>query len=283
MNLLIIEDEPASALRLKKMVQELDPEIRVGEIIDSISSAVEYFRTHPAPDLVLMDIHLADGLSFEIFKDVDVNCPVVFTTAYDQYALQAFKVNSIDYLMKPVKKQELEAALSKYSRLHPVKTDNYPSHDNHPSQEKNPSQVDNPSLISAKTLAELASLLTQQHKEYLKRLVIRIGQQIKVLEVKDLAYFYIEEKIVFAVNFKGDRYPVDLSLDQLEEQLDPVRYFRINRGFIVSLESIDSMYTYSKARIKIKLKPQCELETITSTERSAEFRDWLKGSRSLGL
>ena len=112
--------------------------------------------------------------------------------------------------------------------------------------------------------------------------MIRIGQQIKVVDIKDLAYFYIEEKIVFTVNFKGDRYPVDLSLDQLEEQLDPARYFRINRAFIVSLESIEAMYTYSKARIKIKLKPPCELETITSTERSAEFRDWLKGGRTVG-
>jgi DNA-binding LytR/AlgR family response regulator len=265
MNLLIIEDEPASALRLKKMVQELDPEIRVGEIIDSISSAVEYFRTHSAPDLVLMDIHLADGLSFEIFKEAEVNCPVIFTTAYDQYALQAFKVNSIDYLMKPVKKQELDTAVAKYRRHHKAKT----GHQTSPE--------DQAMIIPAKALSDLAALLTQQQKEHLNRLVIRIGQQIKVLEVKDLAYFYIEEKIVFAVNFKGDRYPVDLSLDHLEEQLDPVRYFRINRGFIVSLESIEAMYTYSKARIKIRLKPRCELETITSTERSAGFRDWLKG------
>jgi two-component system LytT family response regulator len=251
MNLLIIEDEPASAQRLKKMAEEIDPDLRVLDILDSISASVEYFRNHTTPDLVLLDIHLADGLSFEIFREVEVNCPVIFTTAYDQYAIQAFKVNSIDYLMKPVKKAELAEAFRKLKKLAPVKPDY--------------------------NLALLAEVIAKQKKEYLKRLVIRIGQQIKILDIKDLAYFYIEEKIVFTVNFKSDRYPVDLSLDQLEEQLDPERFFRINRGFIVSLESIEAMYTYSKARIKIKLKPPCDLETITSTERSAGFREWLKG------
>ncbi len=267
MNLLIIEDEPASAQRLKKMAEEISPENIVLEILDSIASSVEYFRANPAPDLVLMDIHLADGLSFEIFKEVRVDSYVIFTTAYDQYAIQAFKVNSIDYLLKPIKKQELTAAFQKYLTRTSVKTHDHPSKDNLPQS--------SPAL--ARDIARIAELLVRHEKDYLKRLVIRIGQQIRVLEIMDLAYFYIEEKIVFAVNFKGDRYPLDLSLDQLEEQLDPARYFRINRGFIVSLESIDAMYTYSKARIKIKLKPPCDLETITSTDRSAEFREWLKG------
>ena len=250
MNLLIIEDEPASAQRLKKMAEEIDPGVKVLEILDSISSSVEWFKAHLAPDLVLMDIHLADGLSFEIFKKAEVSCPVIFTTAYDQYAIQAFKVNSIDYLLKPIKKTELADAFRKMQRIAPVGPNDY--------------------------LALMATLMGKE-KEYLKRIVIRIGQQLKILDIKELAYFYIEEKIVFSVNVKGDRYPVDLSLDQLEEQLDPGRFFRINRAFIISMESIDAMYTYSKARIKIKLKPPCDLETITSTERSAGFREWLKG------
>lgn len=251
MNILIIEDEPASAQRLKKMAAEIDPEVKVLEILDSISSAVEWFRNHVSPDLVLMDIHLADGLSFEIFKETEVGCPVIFTTAYDQYAIQAFKVNSIDYLLKPIKKTELAEAFRKLERL--------------------------TSPLSSIDIAKLSAFISAPEKEYLKRLVIRLGQQIKMFEVKDLAYFYIEEKIVFCVNFHGDRYPLDLSLDQLEAQLDPGRFFRINRAFIVSIESISAMITYSKSRIKIKLKPPCDLETITSTERSADFRDWLKG------
>lgn len=249
MRLLIIEDEPATGRRLQKMAEEIEPEARVLDVIDSITGAVEWFRNHTSPDLVLMDIHLADGLSFEIFRQVNIDCPVIFTTAYDQYAIQAFKVNGIDYLLKPVKKAELAEAFNKFRRL---------------GAQKLPAD-----------LSGLLSLVSRPRPEYLQRLVIRLGQQIKVLEVKDLSYFYIDAKIVFAVNFKGDRYPLDSSLDQLESQLDPGRFFRINRAFIISFESIDTMITYSKARIKIRLKPPCELESITSAERSAGFREWL--------
>jgi len=251
MKLLIIEDEPASAQRLKKLAEEIEPGITVLEILDSISASVDWFRTHTEPDLILSDIHLADGLSFEIFKEVQIACPVIFTTAFDQYAIQAFKHNSIDYLLKPIKRTELAEALRKFRKLQP----SAPGFD----------------------LSMLSAMLGKQEKEYLKRIVIRLGQQIKVVEVKDLAYFYIDEKIVFGVSFNKDRYPMDLSLDQFEKQLDPERFFRINRAFIISLEAIDTMITYSKARIKIKLKPPCEVESITSTERSAEFREWLRG------
>lgn len=251
MKLLIIEDEPASAQRLKNLAEEIDPGIIILEILDSIASAMDWFNNHTEPDLILSDIHLADGLSFEIFKEVSISCPVIFTTAYDQYAIQAFKVNSIDYLLKPIKKTELTEALRKFKKIQPSSA-----------------RID---------LSLLTSMIDKAGKDYLKRLMIRIGQQIKVIEVKDIAYFYIEEKIVFAVSFTKDRHPMDISLDQLEKQLDPERFFRINRAFIISLASIETMLTYSKARIKIKLKPPCEVESITSTERSAEFRDWLRG------
>jgi DNA-binding LytR/AlgR family response regulator len=254
MKLLIIEDEPASAQRLKKLAEEIEPEVTVLETLDSITSAVDWFKMHTEPDLILCDIQLADGVSFEIFKEVSISCPVIFTTAFDQYAIQAFKVNSIDYLLKPIKKTELAEAFRKFKKIRPAEP-----------------KID---------LALLSSMVGQAAKEYLKRIMVRIGQQIKVVEVKAIAYFYIEEKIVFAVTFSKDRHPMDLSLDQLEKQLDPERFFRINRAFIISMESIETMITYSKARIKIKLKPPCELETITSTERSAEFRDWLRGEGS---
>jgi DNA-binding LytR/AlgR family response regulator len=251
MKLLIIEDEPASAQRLKKLVEEIDPEIIVLEILDSITSTIEWFQAHTEPDLILADIQLADGLSFEIFKEISISCPVIFTTAFDQYAIQAFKVHSIDYLLKPIKKAELAEALRKFNKIRPLLR-----------------QVD---------LALLNSIAGQTAKEYLKRIIVRMNQQIRVLDLKDLAYFYIEEKIVFAMTFAKSRHSMDLSLDQLEKQLDPERFFRINRAFIVSLDSIESMYTYSKARVKIRLKPPCDLESITSTERSAPFREWLKG------
>jgi DNA-binding LytR/AlgR family response regulator len=251
MKLLIIEDEPTSAQRLKKLAEEIDPEIVILEILDSITTAVDWFQRHTEPDLILSDIQLADGLSFEIFKEINISCPVIFTTAFDQYAIQAFKVNSIDYLLKPIKKTELAEAIRKFKKIQPS------------SQKFD--------------FALLTSMIGITGKDYLKRLMIRIGQQIKVVEVKNIAYFYIDEKIVFAVSFTKDRHPMDLSLDQLEKQLDPERFFRINRAFIISLESIETMLTYSKARIKIKLKPPCEIESITSTERSAAFREWLRG------
>lgn len=251
MNILIIEDEPATAQRLKKMVEEIDPDARVLDMPDSIAASVEWFRNHSEPDLLFLDIHLADGLSFDIFKEVEISCPVIFTTAFDQYAIQAFKLNSIDYLLKPVKKNELANAIRKYRKL----------------------QAPSPAI----DMGQLVRLIGKQEKEYLKRMMIRIGAQLKVIEVKEVAYFYIDEKIVFAVTFSRDRYPVDFSLDELEKQLDPERYFRINRAFIISFGSIDTMITYSKARIKVKLKPPCELESISSTEKSPLFREWLKG------
>lgn len=251
MKVLIIEDETASAGRLKKMVEEIDPGFEVVEILDSISNSVKWFREHTEPDLAFMDIHLADGLSFEIFREVEISCPVIFTTAYDQYAIQAFKVNSIDYLLKPIKKPELAEAIKKFRKVRPA------GHG-----------ID---------LSSLANLIRQEKKETLKRIMIRIGQHLKVIEVKDVSYFYIEEKIVYAVTSGNDRYPLDNSLDELERQLDPDRFFRINRAFIISFESIEALITYSKARIKVKLKPPCESESISSTEKSPLFREWLKG------
>jgi DNA-binding LytR/AlgR family response regulator len=252
MRILIIEDEPATASRLERMLKEIDPEIEVIATLDSISSSVDWFKNHTSPDLAMFDIHLADGLSLDIFREAPVHCPVIFTTAFDQYAIQAFKVNSIDYLLKPVKKDELSAALNKFKSIR------------------------KPQAFADFT--NLSDLLSRPRKEYLKRLMIRLGQQLKVLEIKDVAYFYIEEKIVFAVNTKGDRMSLDTSLDDLESQLDPERFFRINRAFILSLDSIDTLITYSKSRIKVKLKPACDVESISSTDRSAAFRDWLKGS-----
>jgi len=253
MNIVIIEDEPVSAGRLKRMAEEIDPEIRVIEVLDSIQSAVEWFNTHTDPELAFFDIHLADGLSFDIFREAGVNCPVIFTTAYDQYAIQAFKVNSIDYLLKPVKKEELAAALKKFKNL-----------------------IAKPAMPD---LSALADLVSRQKNDFLKRLMVRLGQQLKVVDIKDIAYFYIDEKIVFSVTFKGDRLPVDSSLEELEKQLDPQRFFRINRAFLISFESIEGLITYSKSRIKVKLRPPCDLESISSTERSPFFREWLKGGR----
>jgi DNA-binding LytR/AlgR family response regulator len=248
MKVLIIEDESAAANRLAKMIQEIDPSIEVVDQLDSIESSVLWLEKHPAPDLLFMDIHLADGSSFEIFRFVKLDKPVIFTTAYDEYALQAFKVNAIDYLLKPLKKTELEQAIGKYRNLQKPAEMNYQA---------------------------LANSL--QGDKYNFRFLIRFGQNIKVVEFRDAAYFYTEDKITFIVTKEGKRYPVEPSLEKLEEMADPRAFFRINRQFIVNIECIKEMYAYSKSRVKLKLDPPTDKETIVSTERSPVFKKWLVG------
>ncbi|NVO20787.1 MAG: response regulator transcription factor [Bacteroidetes bacterium] len=253
MNVLIIEDEASIARRMQKLLIEIDPDITVIETLCSIEASVAWFKSHTEPDLILMDIHLADGSSFEIFSEVELNCPVIFATAYDQYAIQAFKVNSIDYLLKPVNKEDLADSLKKYKRIQ---------------SSAKPNAVD---------YTVLAEMLGVRKADFLKRMVIRYGDVIKAIEVKDVAYFFTDEKIVFATMNEGKSYPVDFTLDQLEKKLDPERFYRINRKFLISYESIEKMISYSKSRVKITLQPECELEVISSTERSGDFKEWLAG------
>lgn len=248
MKVLIIEDEAAAARRLANLIHEIDPSMEVVDQLDSIEGAVQWFEQRPMPDLIFMDIHLADGSSFEIFKFVKLEKPIIFTTAYDQYALQAFKVNAIDYLLKPLKKSELEQAIGKYRNLQKPLEMNYQA---------------------------LANSL--QTDKYNTRFLIRFGQNIKVVEFRDAAYFYTEDKITFIVTKEGKRYPVEPSLEKLEEMADPRAFFRINRQFIVNIESIKEMYAYSKSRVKLLLSPPTDKETVVSTERSPAFKKWLVG------
>ncbi|MCB0551002.1 MAG: response regulator transcription factor [Phaeodactylibacter sp.] len=248
MKVLIIEDEDAAARRLQKLVKEIIPEAELEEPLDSVEAVLNWLDNNELPDLIFMDIHLADGSSFEIFNHVQVEKPVIFTTAYDQYAIQAFKVNTIDYLLKPIKRQELEQAIEKYRKW------------------LGGAQID---------YAQLARAM--QGEQYNKRFLIRIGQSIRVVEMKEAAYFYTESKISFVVTREGKRYPLDYSLEKLEEMSDPQIFFRINRQFIVNIEAIKEMYAYSKSRVKVELVPPCELETIVSTERSPYFKKWLVG------
>jgi len=253
MNVLILEDEQATAMHIKRMLNELDPEANVLKTIDSIESAVKWFITNHEPDLLLCDIQLADGISFDIFNAVQISCPVIFITAFDQYAIQAFRVNSIDYLLKPISKEALNEALKKYSRLIPT----------HPSP-----------AIDYKKLAET---IASSGPEALKRIVIRFADTIKSIDIMEVAWFRTEEKIVFMTTKSNNSYPVDFSLDELEMKLDCSRWFRINRQFIISFESIEKMTVWSKSRIKITLRPPCPAETVTSTERSGDFKLWLSG------
>lgn len=248
---LILEDEEPAVKRLKKLLSETVEETEVVAVLDSISAAKEWLQENKQPDLMLVDIHLADGISFELFKQVEVTCPIIFTTAYDEYALQAFKLNSVDYLLKPVKKDELQQALNKYKKLNPKQ---------------------------ALNIDQLLQAVSQSPGDrYRQRFIIRYGEHIKTVETKDAAYFYTEARANFLITNDGKRYVIDFNLDQLEQMLNPDVFFRINRQFIISIGSIDEMTTWTKGRVMIKLKPASKIETIVSTERSPEFKKWLGG------
>lgn len=251
MKVLIVEDENAAARRLEKLLKDVAPELTILAQTDSVESSVLWLENNPQPDLIFMDIHLADGASFDIFEHIDVKCPIIFTTAYDEYALQAFKVNAVDYLLKPIKSAELVAALHKYK------------------------QVFKPAPDYA---ALLETLKSQQNENYLQRMLIRFGHSLKLVDLSDTAYFYTKDKITFLITRGGGkRYPVDYPLDKLEDMLDKKVFFRINRQFIVNVNAIREMHPYSKSRVKVDLEPPTDLETIVSTERSAEFKKWLVG------
>ena len=248
-NILIIEDEEPAANRLKKMVTELEPDANVLDNIVSVNSAIAWFKQNPSPDLIFSDIQLSDGLSFDIFKNVAVQCPVIFITAYDQYAIDAFKVNSIDYLLKPIKKDDLQVAINKFKKLN-----------------KNESSLD---------INKILEVFNQPKAGYKTRFIVRYGEHIKTIKIEDAAYFYTEDKINFLITNEGRRYTIDYNLDALESTLDPKTFFRINRQFIISINAISEMFSYSKSRVLVKLNPPSKHETIVSTERSGDFKLWL--------
>ncbi|SEQ61676.1 LytR/AlgR family response regulator transcription factor [Neolewinella agarilytica] len=249
MTALIIEDEAAAARRLRKLVRQIDSTIQIIGELDSVETSVDFLLNNDSPDLIFLDIHLADGSSFDIFHYVEVRCPVIFTTAYDEYALKAFQVNVIDYLLKPIKAPALEQALEKHRRLN----------------------VGAPE-INYRKLVE--SMLPEGAD---KRFLLRVGSQLRVVKMNEVAYFNTEDKVTLLTTHSGKRYPIDYSLEQLNEMVPSAEFFRINRQFIIRLAAIAEMHAYSKSRVKLVLNPLCKLETIVSTERSPHFKRWLEG------
>lgn len=250
MRILIVEDEDPAQKRLKKLISELIPDAEIMDALDSVASTVSWLQTHQMPELIFMDIQLSDGRSFDIFKSCKVTAPVIFTTAYDQYAIEAFKVNSIDYLLKPVNKEDLQQA---YQKLIDLKK----------------------SFTPPVNYEEKLTSLESPSKAYKKRFAIRFGEHIKTVTTDDIAYFFTENKINFLCTSDNRKYPVDFNLDQLETLLDPEQFFRINRQFIIGIHAIAEMRAYTKARVNIKLSPPAAQETIVSVERSSAFKQWL--------
>lgn len=246
MKVLIIEDEKIAADYLAKRILHYDATIEILAILESVSASVKWLSVNNA-DLIFCDIHLADDLSFKIFEQIQVITPIIFTTAYDQYAIRAFKLNSIDYLLKPINEQELFNSLEKFRRANVY------------------SPID---LQAIKHLLNISSA-------YKERFLVNTGQRLKSVSIHEIAYFLADQKIVWLVTNDNQRFIMDQTLDKLERILEPKLFFRINRQFIIGLHSIQSIIAYSKSRVKIELKPACDKEAIVSFERSSAFKEWL--------
>lgn len=249
MNVIIIEDEPLSAEHLANLLGRADKTVQVSATYDSVKRAVEALNAGSDANLIFVDIHLADGLSFEIFDKVEINTPVIFTTAYDEYAIKAFKYNSIDYLLKPIGLAELKAALEKYRRL------------NGPHEKTG--------------FREMAEAYNAVQKQYKQRFMVRMGETIVSVKTEDVAHFLAEDGIVLLCTSGGKRYPVDYSLDQVEEYCDPKLFFRINRKVMVNISAIQKISTYFNSRLKIAAGPLAEEDGIVSRERVGDFKLWL--------
>lgn len=259
MKVLIIEDEELAVKKLRKTLESVDSTAEVVGVADSIRSSVSWLETNPTPDLILMDIELADGQSFEIFDKIEVKSTVIFTTSYDEYALKAFKVNSVDYLLKPIQKEDLQSALNKLRNLKSMYGGSSPA-------SSDPLNVDN-------LVKELKQKL--QPKEFRKRFLVKHAQKLISVEVTDIAYFYSDGRLNFFKTLDNKKYVVDYTMDELEEMLDPDRYFRISRSFYVSIASIDQIHDYFGNRLLLNLKPAVDKESIVSREKVADFKKWM--------
>lgn len=251
MNVLIIEDEKPAARRLARLLGEL--EVEVSTMLHSVEEAVDWFQKNEHPDLIFLDIQLSDGLSFEIFDVVEVKSAIIFTTAYDEYALQAFKLNSVDYLLKPIDDEELESAVKKYQNLKP---------------DHNQISLD---------FEDIKKLLVNPlEREYKKRFTIKLGQHLKIINADEIECFYSENKGTYAATSEGRNYLLDTTLENLENELSPQIFFRVSRKFYININHIKDIISYTNSRLIIKLNRYNEQEIIVSRERVKDFKLWLE-------
>jgi len=251
MQVAIIEDESVARQHLQSMLTEIDSNITIAVTLDSIEASVKYFESNPGIDLVFMDIELGDGQSFDIFKSVSIESPIIFITAYQEHALKAFKLNSVDYLLKPVDKNELSGAISKYRKLHVAQKRKL--HDN---------------ILS---LLDKVENFGQGRSRYLAKSGTRL---ISVL-TEDISYFYTKERLQFIKTIKGEDYIIDKRLDEIETELDPKTFFRVNRQFILNYNSIHKVHTWFSGKLKVAVQPEAYEEIIISRLKAAEFKKWL--------
>ncbi len=249
MRVIIIEDEQLTALRLKGMLHKYDATITVLDILPSVVESIQWLRSNEAPDLIFMDIHLEDDLCFKIFELITLHVPVVFTTAYDEYMVKAFKVNSIDYLLKPINYEDLVAAINKFKVLQ--------------------AQQIKPDLNT------LLQYIGQREPQYKTRFMLTIGTKIKSIETSEIAYFYSDEKITFLVPREGQHIPIEFSLDKLSSLLDPKQFFRVNRQFIICFRAIRTVHNHFKGRLLLDIQPKFKEEVFVSGDRMTNFKEWL--------
>lgn len=251
MQVIIIEDEKPSARRLQRMLSKLDIEAEV--MLHSVEESIEWFNNNQHPDLIFLDIQLSDGLSFQIFEEIEIQSAVIFTTAYDEYALQAFKLNSIDYLLKPIDEDDLNKSVEKF-------------------KERLPKQ-------QAVTLDfnDIKNLLVNPiEREYKKRFSVKVGQHLKLINIDDIECVYSENKGTYVFTSGGRNYLLDTTLEQLENELEPQTFFRINRKFFVNINAIKDMVSYTNSRLQIKLNNYKEEDVIVARERVKDFKNWLE-------
>ncbi len=248
MNILIVENEKHSAEKLQKLLRKIDSANNILGVIETVEGVINWMQENPAPDLIFMDIQLDDGLCFEIFETVNISTPVVFTTAYDEYTLKAFRVNSLDYLMKPVEEDALRLALEKYRKY----------------------------WSGMQAGNELRNLFREMGGSYKTRFLIRIGEKYRSVQVSDVRYFHISERSVFLRDVNGKDYGIEHSLEKLQGMLDPSKFFRINRDCTVNISSITLMYSHSASRMQLSISGEPDSDLfVVSREKVASFKKWI--------
>ncbi|AMM51123.1 hypothetical protein TH61_07920 [Rufibacter sp. DG15C] len=254
---LILEDEPLAANRLTQLLQaQTEVPLAVVATLASVQEAVQYFKEQPLPDVAFFDIQLGDGLSFEVLEQVDVHCPIIFTTAYDAYALRAFKANSIDYLLKPIDEEDLTKALQKLQRI---------------TASSGPSQAASLHVLQQ----ALQQLQNPSAPVYKNRFVLKVGEHLRAIPVEEIDFFYSFEKATFLQTTDNRRFALDYTMDQLEQLVNPQQFFRVNRGYLVQLPAIKDIIHYTNSRLKLVLRQHTQEEVLVSRERVSTFRAWL--------
>lgn len=248
MKVVIIEDETLAAEKLNSLLKQVDSSIEVLDVLESVEDSINWFSQNTMPDLIFMDIQLDDGISFEIFDAIKIEAPIIFTTAFDKYAIRAFKVNSVDYLLKPIEQGSLEMAISKFKKMFSE---------------------------NVKIEAKISQVFEQLSKNYKLRFFIKVGIKFQSIQVSEICCFLVEERNTFLRTQKGKTYDLDYSLEQLQKLIDPKMFFRINRNYMVNINCIDEIISYSTSRLKLKLTGENNDDLIVSRDKVSDFKRWM--------